>query len=736
MRLSTLFASLSMPTLSPLCRLVAVASLLLGGNALAQPADDPGLDDGKRPVAAPPPRAPTPVPPPVAPVPASPAMRETVDEKVSWMSASAAEKESGIDFYSRNAAATYGGPVGLLHTITGDAGRAQTFRLSINFSFFKGDSFLIKGNSTVAGDTNSHFAGDLTLAYTPWKYLEVYAALFNSSNKNERADAGRTDPQVILALGDLAFGLKGRYPVHRSFDLALHAGLRFLNSVSGISFDGKSTNFAVDLVGSFDLRQIVAKVPLRFHLNFGYLLDNSINLLPDGQCAMSTGNDSCIRSRVVQTFAYGVGAQRLRLALAIDAPVLIGPVGLQPFVEYHNEIALGDGDATLGRVLVNDPNVSGDRLTSRTMQYLTLGVRLRPVAGLLVNAAVDVGLTSPGFVYGPPTMPWSVVLGLAYAVDARAGNRTKVVTRTITRTQDVPAAPPTGRVRGVVRDAATKKALGGVLVKYAGGRPLTPQLTGDDGTFVSYDLLPGPVWLEVSRDDYAPQKVSTDVRAGGESPIEVLLTAKPPQEGTVKVRVTDETGGAVSATVRFVSSKGPVVDGDPDPAGGGYQARLLGGDYSIDVVANGYLGRPSQVQVQPGQVQTIEVQLRKKPKVSHASLGKGEIVLKGVINFDPSNAEVRGDSKALLDEVIDVLVANPQIKRIRVEGHTDNKGRPESNLSLSKARARAVASYLVKQGIDAARIESEGYGATQPLAPNITAANRARNRRVAFKIVE
>jgi OmpA-OmpF porin, OOP family len=719
--------------------------IVLLGTAQAQPADDPGLDDPKK---APPAPAPAPAAKPPAPTtsqPASPPMaaapgpvRETKSETVSWIEPGGELKESSVAFYDRNAAVAYGGPVGLLHILTGDAGRRHTFRASINFSFFRGDSFLIKGNSTVPGDTNSHFAGDLTISYTPWEYIELYAALFNSSNKNERTDPERVDPQVILALGDFAFGLKGRYPVHRSFDLALHAGLRFLNSVSGISFSGDSTNFAIDLIGSLDVRKLAEKVPLRFHLNFGYLLDNSINLLPEGQCARSVSNDPCIRSRVVQTFAYGIAAQRLRFALAADVPLLFRSVGLQPFIEYHAEIALGDGDSVIERALSGDPNVSEDRLTARAMQYMTFGVRLRPVAGLQFTAAVDAGLTSPGFIYGPPTMPWNVILGLAYAYDGMAGkaSRTKVITRTITRVQDVQSAPPEGRVRGVVRDSASKKSLGGVMVRYPDSKfALTPQITGEDGTFVSYGLLPGQSSIEVSREDYETQKVTVEVRPHAETPLEIVLVPKPPQASQIKVRVTDETGMPLAATVRFVSSRGPVVDADPDPAGG-YQARLPAGDYSMDVVANGYLSRPRQVQIEAGKAQTFDVQLRKKPKVSHVSLGKGEIVLKGVIHFDTNNVDIRPDSQQLLDEVVDILVANPQIKRVRVEGHTDNRGVPAANVTLSKGRARSVMAYLIKQGIDPTRLESEGYGANQPLVPNITAANRARNRRVAFKILE
>ncbi len=715
----------------------AAIAVFASTTANAQPAD-PGMEDSKPPTAtatAPPPLV---APPPVAvtqPTANAP-YKETVTEEVTYLDAGGQAKENSISFYDRTAGVMNGGPIGLLHTITGDAGNTHSFRASINFGFFQANSFLIKGNSFVAGDKNSRFMGDLTVSYTPWKYIEIYAALFNQSNKNERVDAGRTDPQVILSLGDFAFGLKGRYPVHKSFDLALHAGVRFLNSVNGISFDGKSTNFAIDLVGSFDVRKIAEKVPLRFHLNVGYLLDNSSNLFPSGQCGQSTNNDACIRSRVVETFAYGVGYQRLRLALAVDVPLLLGPVGLQPFFEYHNEIALGDGDATIRRTLSNDPKVTDARLTSRTMQYLTIGFRLRPVAGLIFTGAVDVGLTSPGFVYGPPTAPWNVMLGLQYAYDGMAAkrSRTKVVTRTVLR--EIAAAPAEGRVRGVVRDAATKKALSGVLLKYPNGKAtLTPQATGEDGTFVSYGLPAGAAWLEVSRDEYETQKISTDVRANAESPVEVLLVAKPPQAGTAKVKVTDEAGQPVNATVRFVAPQGAIVDGDPDPSGG-YQARLPGGDYTVDVVANGYLSKPRQMQVTAGQLQTLDVQLRKKPKVSHVSLGKGEIILKGVIHFDTNGTDVKPDSSQLLDEVIDILVANPQIKRVRIEGHTDNRGVPAKNVELSKGRARSVMSYLVKQGIDAARLESEGYGASQPLVPNMTNANRAKNRRVAFKIVE
>src|SRR5262249_35316620 len=159
----------------------------------------------------------------------------------------------------------------------------------------------------------------------------------------------------------------------------------------------------------------------------------------------------------------------------------------------------GSGDQTVFNALKNDNGVSSDRLTGQSEQYLTFGLRVRPIAGLILDAGMDIGLASIGFQYGPPVPVWNVLLGAGYTYEATAGQGTsKMVNRTLTR--EVAAGPKTGKLRGIVRDAVTKKPLSGVTVKYLRQR-VNPQLTGDDGTFVSYALGPGPVAIEVSRDD-------------------------------------------------------------------------------------------------------------------------------------------------------------------------------------------------------------------------------------------
>jgi len=71
---------------------------------------------------------------------------------------------------------------------------------------------------------------------------------------------------------------------------------------------------------------------------------------------------------------------------------------------------------------------------------------------------------------------------------------------------------------------------------------------------------------------------------------------------------------------------------------------------------------------------------------------------------------------------------------IEIEGHTDSEGIPERNQPLSERRAQSVVNFLVENGISADRIKAVGYGDTKPIAPNDTADNRAKNRRIEFSV--
>jgi OmpA-OmpF porin, OOP family len=109
--------------------------------------------------------------------------------------------------------------------------------------------------------------------------------------------------------------------------------------------------------------------------------------------------------------------------------------------------------------------------------------------------------------------------------------------------------------------------------------------------------------------------------------------------------------------------------------------------------------------------------------------------LKDAINFDTGQDTIRPESKRILDEIAAVLKAHPEIKRIRVEGHTDNVGGQAYNMDLSERRARAVVSALFARGVARERLTPAGYGFSRPVASNATALGRAKNRRVEFTIL-
>lgn len=107
----------------------------------------------------------------------------------------------------------------------------------------------------------------------------------------------------------------------------------------------------------------------------------------------------------------------------------------------------------------------------------------------------------------------------------------------------------------------------------------------------------------------------------------------------------------------------------------------------------------------------------------------GSVLLYGIY-FDNDQADLKPQSKPTLDEVGKLMTGDPALK-LKVVGHTDSLGTAEHNLDLSTRRAQAVAGALVHDyNIAAERLTPIGAGATQPVAPNDTEENRAKNRRV------
>jgi outer membrane protein OmpA-like peptidoglycan-associated protein len=103
------------------------------------------------------------------------------------------------------------------------------------------------------------------------------------------------------------------------------------------------------------------------------------------------------------------------------------------------------------------------------------------------------------------------------------------------------------------------------------------------------------------------------------------------------------------------------------------------------------------------------------------------------IQFETGKATIKKTSYKLLNEIVKILNDYPDYM-MTIDGHTDNVGKPEKNMQLSKDRAQSVKNYFVSKGISEDRLVTNGYGDTKPVASNKTAKGRAQNRRVAMDL--
>jgi outer membrane protein OmpA-like peptidoglycan-associated protein len=106
---------------------------------------------------------------------------------------------------------------------------------------------------------------------------------------------------------------------------------------------------------------------------------------------------------------------------------------------------------------------------------------------------------------------------------------------------------------------------------------------------------------------------------------------------------------------------------------------------------------------------------------------------KGMINFERAKSDLTADSTQTLKDLVEIANECPAFS-IQIEGHTDAEGTDERNQKLSDRRAQAVADFLARNGVDAKRLTTVGYGATRPLADNDTEVGRAKNRRIEFTV--
>ncbi len=153
------------------------------------------------------------------------------------------------------------------------------------------------------------------------------------------------------------------------------------------------------------------------------------------------------------------------------------------------------------------------------------------------------------------------------------------------------------------------------------------------------------------------------------------------------------------------------------------------GSYVIRADAPGYISHQEKFEVVSTEPRVLEMNF----SLQKIEIGT-RVNLENVL-FKQSKAEILPSSYEELNLVVELMLDNPTMK-IKLEGHTDNRGDAKQNLMLSKERIKAVQKYLVKRGISKKRVTGKGYGGTRPIANNDDPETRKLNRRVEFTIVQ
>ncbi|AUX35133.1 MULTISPECIES: OmpA family protein [Sorangium] len=273
------------------------------------------------------------------------------------------------------------------------------------------------------------------------------------------------------------------------------------------------------------------------------------------------------------------------------------------------------------------------------------------------------------------------------------------------------------------------------------GLPFGPQ-PGQPGPF---GPQPGPFGPQPGQPDpFGPQPGLPGAGPGAAPPqgptfvdVDCSLEALP-KTGNIVGTVKDaESGDAVAgATIRLTDAAGREQTATSDASGAFRFPDLPAGAVTLKVEAQGYMNHVNQADVRTSEDTRAALTVNKRPKVSLVKVQGNEIKISRQIHFETDSAKILGDSNALMEEIADVLQRNPNIRKVEIQGHTDNTGGREHNQTLSEARANSVRAWLIRAGVDGSRLLAKGYGQDRPVAPNVTPANKAKNRRVQFIIVE
>ena len=592
--------------------------------------------------------------------------------------------------------AAFDGGTGLFFMPVANGVDAGLFLLSAHGEFFSGSDVII------LGDEDRRFGGRIALSYGATENVEVTAGLGAHSNYNSATPLPA--PALIQSVGNLNFGAKYHRDMGQGLRLGGQLGLELPAAAADVGVDFGAS--AVDLLGlaSFDLRdQNLA--PARAHVLLGYTADSTESLF---------ANDLT----KIERFGHGIrGYDVFRVGLGADMPTPY----FTPSVEWALNVPVS-APCNKAEIVpcVDDAGFASYPST------LTLGLKAQPADGVSLDFGAELGVTTKES-QGTPAVPaWNIVFGASYVLNPKPVIVERVVEVEV-QAEPVKVAPVMSYVMGTVVDAATKKAIPDVRVRYL-ETEYSDQVGSSEGKFRSIDFAPGTqVTIQLSAPGYTNRSMRMTV---SEQPVSGTIELQQAIVGGRLVgKVTAQGDGAAEISVWLSGEEEKRVK--VDAATGTFQADVKPGDYKMVISAPGHASVSESISIRNG---------RQENSYTLRPLEAGTRIRLTGDAYEVDNADAQisfeadrltTDSRAILDEVVALMQGDSGLRCI-VRAHTDEQSDAQKAVELTQKRAKAVVAYLTSKGVDASRLRAEGVGDGEPKYPNLSDRNRRRNNRVEF----
>ncbi|OPL19779.1 MAG: hypothetical protein AVO35_02045 [Candidatus Aegiribacteria sp. MLS_C] len=467
------------------------------------------------------------------------------------------------------------------------------------------------------------------------------------------------------------------------------------------------TSLGFDGLVSLDMAHVWPGTPLRMHFNAGYSMYKQTITLDDYRLEFDSLGQ---RSRADEVM--------------VRADVEDNAFDFGTALEFPTQFAVIYTEFTLKKYL--------DRDQYSSVAYFTPGIRVYSGGGVVMDFCFNMGLTD----FDPEYFDFGHELYQdgSVTMDERAeraplpdgGTQDWGVSGTIAFSSDLLDRGPavtTGTVSGLVTDIESGEALQ-ATVSFP-GTAIESVVSDAETGFYSVELPEGSIPVSVLADGYKAASATVVLEAGQDVVVDFQLEPVAGL-GSIAGTVTEfENGDPLLATLTVeVDDTTYTFQSTQD---GVFQFLVPEGTWTVKAEAEGYRPSTDVVFVMADETSRVDFILR-------PALEEGQVLSFDNIYFDSGSANIKPESYFVLDNVVEILNANPDA-RVQIAGHTDSDGSTGYNQTLSEQRAASVFNYLVQRGVAASRLTTVGFGESMPVVPNTTPSNKAMNRRIEFTVL-